>query len=50
VGHLHEAEEEAQAWPYLAAAIRAARKELQTSRAVPKWKSIAELIKPLRST
>jgi len=35
VGHLHEAEEEAQAWPDLAAAIRTARKELQTTGIVP---------------
>ncbi len=40
VGHLHEAAEEAQAWPDLAAAIRSARKELQTTGTVPDWEGI----------
>jgi hypothetical protein len=40
VGHLHEAEEEGQAWPELSATIRAARKELQTSGTVPEWEAI----------
>ena len=44
VGHLHEAEEEAQAWPDLAAAIRAARKELQTTGTVPEWGEIMEMM------
>jgi hypothetical protein len=45
VGHLHEAEEESQAWPDLAAAIRTARKELQTTGTVPDLPSLATLIK-----
>jgi hypothetical protein len=46
VGHLHEAEEESQAWPDLAAAIRAARKELQTTGTVPAWDSVMALLHP----
>ena len=40
VGHLHEAEEEAQAWADLAAAIRTARKELQMTGAVSDWEEM----------
>jgi hypothetical protein len=45
VGHLHEAEEESQAWPDLAAAIRAARKALQSDGTIPDLLSLAELLK-----
>jgi hypothetical protein len=45
VGHLHEAEEESQAWPEVAVAIRAARKDLQTTGTMPDLPSLATLIK-----
>jgi hypothetical protein len=44
VGHLHEAEEEAQAWPDLAIAIRTARKKLQTTALVPEWSGIMGML------
>jgi hypothetical protein len=47
VGHLHEAEEESQAWPDLATAIRATRKELQTTGTVPDWDGITKMMKTL---
>jgi hypothetical protein len=48
VGHLHEAEEESQAWPDLAAAIRAMRKEMQTTGTVPDWKGVIEMTELMR--
>ncbi|MFW5894114.1 MAG: hypothetical protein ACOCUY_03165, partial [Verrucomicrobiota bacterium] len=47
VGHLHEAEEEAQAWPDLAAAIRTARKQLQTTGTAPQWDGIMGMLETL---
>jgi hypothetical protein len=47
IGHLHEAEEESQAWPDLAATIRTARKELQTTGTVPEWDGITKMMKTL---
>ena len=48
VGHLYEAEEESRAaWPDLAATIRAARKELQTSGALPEWDRIMGMMENL---
>ena len=47
VGHLHEAEEEAQAWPDLATAIRTARKELQTTGGGPDWSGIMALMETM---
>ena len=41
IGHLHEAQDEAQAWPQLYIAIRTARKAYQSSEAVPDWESLA---------
>jgi len=49
VGHLHEAEEEAQAWPDLAAAIRATRKELQTTGTVPEWEGVMKGLEGTRT-
>lgn len=48
VGHLHEAEEESQAWPDLAATIRAVRKELQTTGTMPDWEAIMVPLKQVR--
>ena len=44
IGHLHEAEEESQAWPDLHAAIRAARKAYQADGTMPNWEALAEAI------
>ncbi|MBN2585015.1 MAG: hypothetical protein JXL80_18280 [Planctomycetes bacterium] len=44
IGHLHEAEEESQAWPDLHGAIREARKGYQQTGAVPPFEAIAALI------
>ena len=50
VGHLHEAEEESRdAWPDLAATIRAARKELQTTGTVPEWEEIMKCLEGTRT-
>ena len=39
IGHLHEAEDESQAWPDLHAAIRAARRAYQTDGTIPGWET-----------
>lgn len=41
IGHLHEAEDESQAWPALHNAIRAARKAYQREGTMPDFASIA---------
>jgi len=50
VGHLHEAEEEAQAWPVLATVIRTARKELQTTGTVPDWEGIMGMMERVKDS
>ena len=45
VGHLHEAEDESQAWPELHDAIRAARKAYQKTCEIPAFESLAELVR-----
>jgi excisionase family DNA binding protein len=42
IGHLHEAEDESQAWPKLHDAIRAARKAYQQTAAMPDFAALAE--------
>lgn len=43
IGHLHEAEDESQAWPQLHEAIREARKAFQADGAMPDFEALAEL-------
>ena len=47
-GHLHEAEDESQAWPELHDAIRAARKAYQQTAAMPDFTALAQLVGALR--
>jgi hypothetical protein len=49
VGHLHEAEDESQAWPNLHTAIRVARKAYQTEAATPDWQALETLIGEART-
>ena len=44
IGHLHEAEEESQAWPELNVAIREARKAYQQTGQVPDFERLADLV------
>ena len=44
IGHLHEAEEESQAWPELHAALRQARKAYQYAGTVPDFERLAMLV------
>ena len=44
IGHLHEAEDESQAWPELHAAIRIARKQYQNANDMPDFKAFASII------
>lgn len=48
IGHLHEAEDESQAWPELHDAIRAARKAYQQTGAMPDFAALAEAVAALR--
>jgi hypothetical protein len=48
IGHLHEAEDESQAFPDLHAAIRAARKAYQTDGTMPDWEALAQAVEDLR--
>jgi hypothetical protein len=48
IGHLHEAEDEAQEWPELHAAIRDARRAYQAVGSIPNWESLAALADPIR--
>ena len=50
VGHLFEAEDEAQEWPELHAAIRDARTRYQASGEMPDWKSLDDLLRRARQT
>jgi hypothetical protein len=43
IGHLHEAEDESQAWPMLHNAIRAARKHYQQTGQAPNFEALAQL-------
>jgi len=47
-GHLHEAEDESQAWPELHDAIRAARKAYQQAGTVPEFAVLAQRMAALR--
>jgi hypothetical protein len=44
IGHLHEAEDESQAWPELHNAIRDARKAYQQTGTVPDFEALARLV------
>lgn len=44
IGHLHEAEDESQAWPALHNAIRQARVQYQASGQMPDWQTLQDLI------
>ena len=48
VGHLHEAEDEAQEWPDLHAAIRAARTRYQAAGEMPDWQALESTLAALR--
>jgi len=48
IGHLHEAEDESQAWPELHDAIRSARKAYQTNNSVPSFELLEKLVASLR--
>jgi len=49
IGHLHEAEDESQAWPELHDAIRAARKSYQQRGVVPDFAHLASLAAAVRA-
>lgn len=49
IGHLHEAEDESQAWKTLHNEIRKARKAFQESESSPDWKIFEELIQSIRN-
>lgn len=44
IGHLHEAEEESQAWPELQAAVRAARKAYQRNGEMPDFGRLGHVL------
>ncbi len=48
IGHLHEAEDESQAWPELHNAIREARKAYQQTGQAPRFEALAALLQPCR--
>ena len=45
VGHLFEAEDEAQEWPELHAAIRDARTQYQAGEQMPDWQALESLLR-----
>jgi len=49
IGHLHEAEDESQAWPELHDAIRAARKAYQQSGTMPEFAALATMVGEARN-
>lgn len=49
IGHLHEAAEEAQAWPELDREIRAARKKYQANGTIPDFAALELMIRAIRS-
>jgi hypothetical protein len=48
IGHLHEAEDESQAFSDLHTAIRAARKVYQTDGTMPDWEALAQAAEAVR--
>lgn len=50
IGHLHEAEDESQAWGSLHDAIRAARKAYQSQKAVPDFPTLADMAEGIRKS
>jgi hypothetical protein len=50
VGHLFEAEDEAQEWPELHAAVRDARTHYQAGEQMPDWQALELLLCAARST
>ncbi|MDO5555020.1 MAG: hypothetical protein Q4G68_14800 [Planctomycetia bacterium] len=48
IGHLHEAEEESQAWPNLHTAIQEARRNYTHTGTVPDWESLAQLVREIQ--
>jgi hypothetical protein len=44
IGHLHEAEDESQAWPALHDAIRQARKNYQQTKQPPNFEALAQIV------
>jgi len=48
IGHLHEAEDESQAWAELHDAVRAARKAYQQTGAMPEFAALAKQLAVLR--
>ncbi len=49
VGHLHEAEDESQAWPEVHNAIREARKHLQQTRTPPDFDALSKMVSQVRA-
>lgn len=50
IGHLHEAEDESQAWPGLHDAIRQARKGYQQTGQAPNFEALAQLAANVRGS
>ncbi|NLX59561.1 MAG: hypothetical protein GXY74_10790 [Phycisphaerae bacterium] len=50
IGHLHEAEDESQAWPELHDAIREARKAYQQTGQMPSFDALAALVQACRQS
>lgn len=48
IGHLHEAEDESQAWPDLHGALRGARKAFQTQGIVPDFDQLTKVAQRAR--
>lgn len=49
IGHLHEAEDESQAWPELHDAIRSARRNYQEDKVIPDFSRLADLAQNVRA-
>ena len=49
IGHLHEAQDESQAWPELSAAIRDARISYQAGGAMPDWEILEAATRSARA-
>ena len=50
IGHLHEAEDESQAWPELHNAIRETRKAYQAAGVIPDFAALAEAVASVAAT
>jgi hypothetical protein len=50
IGHLHEAEDESQAWPEIHDAIRDARKKYYATHQPPDWAKLAAMVSSARAT